>query len=1778
MPATLLPQLERQARERPDAIAVVSDGRALSYATLHQRANRLAHLLRAQGVAADVPVAVCLPRTAELLVALLAVWKAGGAYVPLDPHAPAARLAYLVGDAGAPVLIATSALGDAIPRGDEHRIDLDTAIEAIEPAEAIEMGSSVRDNGDVRTRPPGPEETPAVAASVLAAPVHGDNLAYIIYTSGSTGQPKGVGVTHRNIATLLAASDPLFGFDSQDTWTLFHSAGFDFSVWEMWGALAYGGKLIVIANDLARQPDALAALLRDERVTVLNQTPSAFRALQAMEASASIDTLRYVIFGGEALAFESLRPWVARHGVARPALINMYGITETTVHVTHHAVQAADVADASGSRIGRPLPHLQMYLLDQALQLVPVGVPGEIYVGGLGVARGYLGRPELTATRFVPDPFGSTPGARLYRAGDLARWRADGTGECLGRSDQQVKLHGYRIEPAEIEAALREQPGVRDAVVVLRDAASTEARLVAYVVPDPTETMRADQLLTDRLQAALGRVLPAYMVPSVIVPIEALPLTPHGKIDRTALPAPAGARPTLGSAYAAPRTAFEATMAQVWADVLHVDRVGIHDNFFALGGDSMRTIQVQAAARERGVDVSLAQLMRDQTIAELAARMQTESAEAIAGPSVAIVTRPFDLVSPDDRARLPIDVDDAYPLTELQAGMLFHSELDPASALYHDVLSYHVRVPADEATLSAALGDVVAAHPMLRTSLHLSGYSEPLQLVHRHGELPLQMEDWRHLAAADQDRALEEWFAAQRRLRFEWARAPLFRLCVHRRTDDTIQCTLVCHHAILDGWSVAAFFTELFTRYVARLRGDAASVLEPPKTTFRDYVALERASLKGTADRDYWVGHLADSVPTIVPRWPDRAPRAAGPAVTTATVRLTPEVSAGLAGVAARVGVPLKTVLLAGHLRVLALVANVRDAVTGVVTHGRPGTMDADRMLGLFLNTLPLRVRVEGSWLDLTQRLFAIEREQAAHRYFPMPTLLRETGGQPLFEAAFNFIHFHVYQALVGIQDVEVLDGQSRAETNFPLLLQCTLHGATGDIDLQLDAHRAEFSDEQVRQLLAYYERAYAAMAADPAQPCTATLLTPAERAQVLHDWNRTEVPHRLDRTVQDLVERHAQSTPETTAVTDGRQHLSYGDLWRRVDDLASTLVQLGAGPDICVGVCLPRSVEAAIGILATLRAGSAYVPLDQSYPDERLALMAEDASLRILLTTPALAARLGTIASEMTLVCLDGATTTVTRPAPLDDAATSSSSLTLAVQSQPSSRVPYPRVDAQNLAYVMYTSGSTGRPKGIGLPHRCLTNLIEWHLRTLRGGARTLQFASLGFDASFHEMMAALCAGDTLFIVPDEIRADAQALARALHEQAIEKAVLPPVVLQQIAEHCGRTPALLGSLRQIITTGEQLRLTQPVIELMTALPACELHNHYGPAETHVVTAAVYGDAPRSWRMLPPIGIPIDNTQIYILDRQFAAVPVATPGELYIGGVSLARGYSNRPDLTAEKFVPDPFSAAAGERLYRTGDLARWLPDGQLEFLGRIATRQVKLRGFRVELGEVEAAISRHPGVRTVVVLVREYGAGSGSRSGDGSGADDRRLVAYIIPSQAEPPTTSDLRAFLGRTLPAFMIPAAFVALPAFPLTTNGKIDRRQLPDPQTVGRPDLADDYVAPRTPAEELVAGIYQQVLGVDRLGVLDDFFERGGHSILATQAIVRVREAFGTDLPLRVLFERPTVAGLVLALAETLGGAAVIDEIAATVLEVERLSDDEVRARVAADTIASTASTAV
>ena len=922
---------EAQVEHTPGRIALVCQGEELTYLELNRRANQIANHLQRLGIGPEARVGLLMERSMQMLAALLGIIKAGAAYVPLDPLYPQQRLAFMLGDAQVRVVLTESHLREKLAEHQAQVVYLDA---------------------DARLIARESEDNPAVAT--LA-----DSLAYIIYTSGSTGQPKGVMVTHGNVARLFAQTNAWFNFTESDVWTFFHSYAFDFSVWEIWGALLYGGKLVVVPYLTGRSPEAFYELLSAQQVTILNQTPSAFRQLiRTEEAVSDVKqlALRLIVFGGEALELQSLRPWIERHGDEQPQLINMYGITETTVHVTHQRITRAEVEAGRGSLIGRPIPDLQIYLLDAYLQPAPIGVSGEIHVGGAGLARGYLNHPELTAERFIPDPFDGVGGARLYRTGDLARRLTDGNIEYMGRRDEQVKVRGFRIELGEIEAALNLHPGVRSSIVLARGDERGDKQLIAYLVWNEAVPVTAGEL-----RQHLNQSLPEYMIPQAFVQIPVIPLTANGKLDKDALPPPESSRPEIGQPFVAPQTEAEKCLARIWSEVLGLERVGIHDNFFELGGDSIRSIRVLAQAREQGYDISLQQLFQHQTVYELTRELD---GACLAVPSpISAQGRFVSLISPEDRLKLPSDVEDAYQLAALQLGMIFHNKAYPGSAFYHDIFSINLRAPFDFEKVKMAVARLIARHPVLRTSFDLSNYSTPLQLIWKTAPALVEMEDWRHLSAEEQERALRAWIEEEKQRGFDWATPPLLRFQLHHRSQESFQLTFSFYHAILDGWSVATLLTELFHDYLSSAASPPSPSFPAPLASFRDYVALERETIESEEARRFWSEQLKGSTFNSLPRLSSGVESPTADHGHVVEVPLSDDVSTGLKRLASSAGLPLKSVLLAAHMRVMSLLCGQRDILTGLITNGRLETVGGERVLGLFLNTLPFRLKLAGGTL-----------------------------------------------------------------------------------------------------------------------------------------------------------------------------------------------------------------------------------------------------------------------------------------------------------------------------------------------------------------------------------------------------------------------------------------------------------------------------------------------------------------------------------------------------------------------------------------------------------------------------------------------------------------------------------------------------------------------------------------------------------------------------------------------------------------------------------------------
>jgi amino acid adenylation domain-containing protein len=1606
--------IELHAALRPHAVAVEQDGLEVTYRELNRRANRLARDLRRLGVGPGAVVGICLERSIDLVISLLAVLKAGGVYLPLDPDYPRERLSYMLADSGAWALVTRRRLLKKF--GETPSVLLmDDA-----PAHGI-------------------DENPSVGAAGL-------DLAFVLYTSGSTGRPKAVAITHRNILRLLINTNV---YDLGPDERIAHSSNisFDPCTVEIWGPLIHGGRVVVIRRGVALVPEEVEAEIRDRGITTW-LVPAAVVAQIAPGRPAAFSGLRNLFTGGEPADPQAARAILESGPPAR--FLNGYGPTECTTMATFHEIREMG-ADGGPIPIGRPLSNTLAVVLDRRQVPVPPGTPGELCLGGDGLARGYLGRPGLTAERFVPDPVSGEPGARLYRTGDLVRQRPDGVLEFLGRIDHQVKIHGLRIELGEIESALRAIPLVREAVVEVRRLAG-DRRLAAYVVP----AEGAPENLQEELQELLKGNLPLYMVPSLFVFLDALPLTPVGKVDRRALPDPA--LPGRDEEHVAPRNEIEEALAAIWCEVLGVERVGVHDDFFNLGGHSLMATQVQSRIRQRmKIELPLPLVLQTSTLALLA--------EALAGAGGA-----EDEIARRDPAA------DRFPVSFSQLRLWLLDRMEPGTPAYNIPLPLQLDGPLDLQALERSLAEIVRRHEGLRTVFSYEG-GEPVQVVVPGGEVRVPLVDLSALPEAERDEVVRHLATLELGRGFDLSVWPLLRATLVRRKPRKHDLLFVVHHAVADGWSMGVLFRELGMLYEGISAGRPSPLPELP-LQYPDFALWQRRRLQGPHLESllaYWRGQLADAghvldLPTDRRRPPVLTYRGAHE-----IARLPRTVVEGLQQQAH--GRTTFMLLLGAMEAVLSRWSGQGDFCVGTFIASR-NRAEIEKLIGFFVNTLVLRADLDAlgespSFDRLLDQVREVTLGAYAHQDLPLERLLealqpkRDPSRTPVFQVMLNLHNMPLPPLRFGELTMSYLPTDLR-RSNFDITFwfQPDERGMEFDVEYSTDL----FDRSTIQRLQGHFIRLLDAALEHPEAPLgRLPLLGEEERRQVLADWNRTAAETGADVPVHALFEAQARRVPDKPAVVSGDVTLTYAGLDRRSTSLARALRRRGVGPETVVGVQLRRSPEMIVALLAVLKAGGAYLPLDPDYPRERLDLMIQDAGAGLVLT--------GIEMEE--------------------------------------GKADLPALDPLNLAYVIFTSGSTGRPKGVMVTHRSLSNHTASAVAgyEIRESDRILQFASLSFDTSAEEIWPCLAVGATLVLRDGSMLTSAGQFLAAADRLGITVLNFPTAFWHEIAAGLEREGAPMPPSVRIVIVGGERMLADRIESWFRGLQGRDvrLMNGYGPTEgTIVATRSVVEPGRLAKSGEPLMGRPIHNAQVYVLDREGEPAPIGVPGELYIGGMGVARGYLGRPGLTAERFVPDPFGGEPGARLYRTGDRVRWLASGELDFLGRV-DQQVKIRGFRVEVGEVEETLRRLPGVRDAVVEARP----------DASGA--HRLVAWVV-GEVVP---ADLRGRLKERLPDYMVPSALMPIPGIPKTPSNKIDRKALPEPEPP-RPD-ATHYAEPQSELERVISGIWQQVLGVERVGVHDNFFDLGGHSLLMVQAHGRLRETLGRDLDILLLFQRPTVSAL-------------------------------------------------
>ncbi|MGR2707781.1 amino acid adenylation domain-containing protein [Pseudomonas sp. S191] len=1617
-----------RARENPDAVAVKFDAQTLTYGELDRQANRLAHALITRGVGPEVRVAIAMPRSAEIMVAFLAVLKAGGVYVPLDIEYPRDRLLYMMQDSRAKLLLTHTSALQQLPVADG------LATLAID-----------------RT-----EEWSGYSDTAPQVDLDGDNLAYVIYTSGSTGMPKGVAVSHGPLVAHIIATGERYETSPADCELHFMSFAFDGSH-EGWMHPLINGASVLIRDDSLWLPEYTYAQMHRHNVTMAVFPPVYLQQLaEHAERDGNPPAVRVYCFGGDAVAQASYD--LAWRALKPTYLFNGYGPTETVVTPLLWKARRGDPCGAVYAPIGTLLGNRSGYVLDAQLNLQPIGVAGELYLGGEGVARGYLERPALTAERFVPDPFGK-PGSRVYRSGDLTRGRADGVVDYLGRVDHQVKIRGFRIELGEIEARLREQDSVGETVVVAQESPSGK-QLVAYVVAATAHVNETE--FREALRRALKTCLPDYMVPAHFMFLAQMPLTPNGKLDRKGLPPPDTAQSQ--GVWVEPVTPLQQQVAAIWAQVLGAERIGLTDHFFELGGHSLLAMQVISRVRqllER--EVSLRTLFEQPQLQGFVLALQ--AADRDLAPTMVAVGRDQPLV-----------------LSFAQERQWFLWQLDPHSAAYHIPSILRLSGQLDQQALQSSFDALVARHESLRTCINQQ--DERVVQVIRPAEPVL-------IARVDAlEATLQQQVEAEIARPFDLQQGPLLRVTLMRLAQDLHVLVLVQHHIVSDGWSMQVVVDELVQVYGAYRQGEVAQ-LPALALQYADYAHWQRQWMAaGERERQltYWRALLGGEQPVLELPTARARPAVQSYRGASLDVELPAQLAAGLNALAQREGVTVFMLLLASFQGLLYRYSGQRDIRVGVPIANR-NRVEVERLVGFFVNTQVLKAEFDEQ-LTVRQLLQQVKRrslDAQSHQDLPFEQLVealqpeRSLSHNPLFQVLFN----HQNDAGLATQGrhlpdlrVEGLDwGSQTAQFDLSLDTQASADGIWATLTYATDL----FEPAMLQRMLGHWQNILQGMLDDPQQRVSQLpMLDRTEQRVALQDWNATEQGY-TQQPVHQLIEAQAQRTPHAQALVFAEQRLTYAELNRRANRLAHCLMAAGVGPDVLVGVAVERSIEMVVGLLAVLKAGGAYVPLDPEYPRERLAYMLQDSGVKLLLTQAHL---LEQLPISPGLECL------VVGESGFEGYSDTNPGIALS---------------GENLAYMIYTSGSTGQPKGAGNRHLALTNRLCWMQQAyaLSASDTVLQKTPFSFDVSVWEFFWPLMTGASLVVAAPGDHRDPARLVALINAERVTTLHFVPSMLQAFLQDT--TVGTCQTLQRIVCSGEALPVDAQQ-QVFTKLPQAALYNLYGPTEAAIdVTHWVCVDEGRD---TVPIGQPIANLRTYVLDADLQAVAVGVAGELYLGGIGLARGYHRRPGLTAERFIASPFKS--GERLYRTGDRVCQRADGVIEYLGRL-DHQVKLRGLRIELGEIEARILEHPQVQEASVQV----------------IDGKQLVGYLVLQAPSEHWRASLSAYLLAHLPDYMVPAQWVLLAQMPLSPNGKLDRKALPRP---GADQRERAYQAPQSPLEQRLAIIWSEVLGVEQVGLNDNFFELGGHSLLVLMLKERIRKATGTLLSVSQLMLNPTVAGQV------------------------------------------------
>jgi amino acid adenylation domain-containing protein len=1666
---------EAQAGRTPEAIAVEFDGKQLTYQELNQQANRLARYLKILGVGPKTLVGICVARSLEMVVGVLGILKAGGAFVPLDPAFPRERLAFMLEDAQVSVLLTQAKLAEdrgwSSENGDPSSSILDPRLQVVFVDRDWRLIAQKRDNNP-------------------KSGIESHNLAYVIYTSGSTGKPKGVQVSHRSVLNCLHSVRQHVELTENDVFLAVTTISFDIAALELFLPLITGAKLVLADRDEVQDGRLLLVKLAECAATAMQATPSGWKLL--LDAGWRSRRNFKILCGGETLS-RNLADQLLEGGAS---LWNLYGPTETTIWSTIVKIER----DGRPVLIGRPIANTQIYILDSCLQPVPVGVHGELYIGGDGLARGYLNRPELTAETFVANPFSSQLGARLYRTGDRARYRADGNIEFLGRVDEQVKIRGHRIELGEIETVLNQHPAVHDSVVVARARDSSgEKELVGYIVPKQDSVASASDL-----RSLLRQKLPDYMIPSAFVFLNALPLTPNGKVDGSKLPAPDDSRPSLEQVFVAPRSEIEELVAQVWREVLKAEKVGMYDNFFDLGGHSLLATRAVARLRSNfNIDLALRKLFELPTVAGLAEHIEFLRRKE-GGVSVPPIVR-----GPRDRA---------IPLSFSQRRLWFLQKLDPNLTAYNIPATFRIEGDLSVSALEKALNEIIDRHEVLRTRV-VEFDSQPHQQIISPVAVALPVTDLGHLPEDRAAAEIQRLSAEDTRQPYNLGNPPLMRAKLLRLNNREHVLILNFHHIVSDGSSLIVFYQELATLYEAFLAGRAHRLPSLP-VQYADYAVWQHEWLQAKvfqSQLDYWRRQLGNglmslNLPTDYERPAVQSFRGAR-----LTQLLSQEVTQSLKGLSRKEGVTLFMTLLAGLNILLSRHTGQSDIIVGSAVAGR-NRPETDGLIGFFINALALRTDLSGNptFVDLLKRVREVCLDAYTHQDLPFERVVEEINPQrdlsrnPLFQVMFNMAD--VSERSFALQGCKVTKLSSvDPSAKFDIVLHAP--EVDGRIELAVVYNADLFSEGRITNLLDQFAYLLSQVADDPQREIDGFSLVTPSAVSVIPDPTES-LNDTWEGSIHQLFAKQAERAADLAAVIDSDNRWSYGELDRRGNRLANYLIAQGIKPKDVVAIYAQRSAALVVALLGILKAGAAFVILDPAYPASRLISYLRIARPRAWLHIEGsgeMAEQLKEFLTSLDLCCQ---LTLRSRKLSSDNNPLNSSS----------ELDPNLAIQAYDPAYIAFTSGSTGEPKGVLSRHGPITHFLPWQRETfdLRETDRFSLLSGLAYNHLHRDVFTALALGATLYVPASEILKSPDLLTQWLEQNEITVLHLTPALGRLLRASGDKT---LRCVRRIFFGGDVL--TRENVTLTRKLaPNAKIVSFYGATETQ--RAVGYYELPEetcddATTRPVPLGRGVKDVQLLLLNKNGQLAGVGELGELYVRSHHLATGYVGDDELTQQKFVVNPFTKKSGDRLFRTGELGRYLPDGNVEWAGR-NDRRVNIRGFRVELAEVESVLSQHPAVKDTAVVSKEFLLEGSSPIS----THDLRLVAYVVPELDQPLSIDGLRFFLSARLPDYMVPSHFLILGRLPLTPNGKVDYEALP---AVGQSLMGqtDSFIAPRNDLEAKLCEIFLQVLGVEQVGVNDNFFRLGGHSLLAAQAAARIKEAFGLELELRTFLESPTVAAL-------------------------------------------------